>query len=461
MSYDCRGTLAPVVWSYPHRSLSNHFPTGNLLSRNGDEVHSKIELENGSVKKVMIVGAGAQGNVIAGVLEKSEEVGEVMLCDLDEGRAKEVAEYLGSSKIRTARLDASDLQELTDRMNAGDFDLIVNATLPEFNRQILQAALASKTDYLDMASNELLKSSTEETVQNEFLVEQLEYAKEFEAAGLRAFILMGADSGLVNVMAKEAADQLDEIDYIGIKDYGIVECDEPVGLWSLQMYLEDCADPGIYWEDGQYKYAPVFSGEEDYFFGEPLNVWGKVFYHTHEEPVTIPQFIGKPVKYCDFKMGEPGSEMWRFMIDGLRLMDTEPIDVKGVQVSPRDVFFKMLPPTLNPKKCVEMIRDGKIMSRLQLAVDVKGQRDGKKYHHKMWTESPNIVEACDKITGTNDVSWITSIPASIASLMLLRGQIQRTGVFPAEVLEKNEREIFFKGIREWDIKIHKQVSTEV
>jgi hypothetical protein len=64
---------------------------------------------------------------------------------------------------------------------------------------------------------------------------------------------------------------------------------------------------------------------------------------------------------------------------------------------------------------------------LQLAVDVKGQRDGTKYHHKMWTESPNIVQACDKITGTNDVSWITSIPASIASLMLLRAQIQLPG----------------------------------
>ena len=46
-----------------------------------------------------------------------------------------------------------------------------------------------------MASNEMLESSTEETVQEEFLVEQLEYTREFEEAGLKALILAGGDSG--------------------------------------------------------------------------------------------------------------------------------------------------------------------------------------------------------------------------------------------------------------------------
>jgi saccharopine dehydrogenase-like NADP-dependent oxidoreductase len=312
-----------------------------------------------------------------------------------------------------------------------------------------------------MASYEMLQSSTEETVQEEFLVEQLEFAKDFEEAGLKALILAGGDSGLVNIMAREAVDQLDEIDYIGIKDYGIVDCDEPVGLWSLTTYLEDCADEGVYWEDGQYKRAPVFSGEEEYYFPPPLDHRGKVYYHTHEEPITIPKFIGKPVKYCDFKLGDPSSEIWRFMIEGLGLMDTEPIEVKGVSVSPRDVLFKKLPPTLSPKKCVDMVKNNKIMSRLQLAVDVKGSKGDDYLHYKMWTDSPNIVQACATIPGTNDVSWITSVPASILSLMLLRDQIKHVGVFPCEVLDREERETFFSGIKAWEIKIHTQVTTEI
>lgn len=409
----------------------------------------------------MVVGAGAQGNVICGVLSQARDVGTILLVDIDLERAHEVAHFVGSDKIKVERIDASDVDALTARMKQEPYDLLVNATLPVFDRPILEACVRTKTNYLDMASNELLESSTKESTQDEFLVEQFEFAKDFEEADLKALILAGGDSGLVNIMAREAVDKLDEIDYIGIKDYGIVDCDEPVGLWSLTTYLIDCADEGVYWEDGQYKRAPIFSGEEEYYFPPPLDHWGKVYYHTHEEPVTIPKFIGKPVKYCDFKLGDPSSEVWRFMIEGLGLMDTEPIEVKGVSVSPRELLFKKLPPTLSPKKCIQMVKDKKIMSQLQLAVDVKGRKGDEDRHYKMWTESPNIVQACEKIPGTNDVSWITSVPASILSLMLLRGQIKHVGVFPCEVLDREERELFFCGIKAWDIKIHTQVTSEI
>ena len=45
--------------------------------------------------------------------------------------------------------------------------------------------------------------------------------------------------------------------------------------------------------------------------------------------------------------------------------------------------------------------------------------------------------------------------------MILRGQIQRTGVFPCEVLNAEERKIFFDGIKEWEVIIHKQVTTDI
>jgi saccharopine dehydrogenase (NAD+, L-lysine-forming) len=411
--------------------------------------------------KVIIIGAGAQGNVISGVLAQADDVGTVLLGDVDLERANEVAQFVGSDKIKVQLIDASNVDAMVDQIQKGPYELVVNATLPVFDRPILEACAKAGANYLDMASNEMLKSSTGKTVQDEFLVEQFEFAKEFEAAGLKALILAGGDSGLVNIMAREAVDLLDEIDYIGIKDYGIVDCDEPVALWSLTTYLEDCAELGVYWEDGQYKYAPIFSGEEEYYFPPPLDHHGKVYYHTHEEPVTIPKFIGKPVKYCDFKLGDPASEMWRFLIEGLGMMNTDPIDVKGIMVSPRDLFYQQLPPTLAPKKCVEMVKNKKIMSQLQLAVDVKGRAGDEYRHYKMWTDSPNIVQACEKIPGTNDVSWITSVPASILSLMLLRDQIQHVGVFPCEVLDQKERDIFFAGIKKWDVKIHTQITTEL
>jgi saccharopine dehydrogenase-like NADP-dependent oxidoreductase len=142
-------------------------------------------------------------------------------------------------------------------------------------------------------------------------------------------------------------------------------------------------------------------------------------------------------------------------------MDTTPVDIKGNSVSPKDVFCKQLPKTLTPAKCIEMVKEKRIQSQAVLAVDVKGTKAGKKLHYKMWTDSPNIEKACSMIPGTNDVSWITSVPASILSLMILRGQIKRTGVFPCEVLNKKERKIFFEGIKEWDVIIHKQITSDI
>jgi len=409
------------------------------------------------MKKVIIVGAGAQGNVIAGILARAEEVSKIMLVDLDVDRAAEVAEYLNSEKIQVDEADASNKDQLVELFKKDDYDLVVNATLMTFNRQIIEASLEAGSHYIDMASDEFLPEKNGK----QYLTEQLEYAKEFENKGLMANILAGGDSGLVNVMAKEAVDELDEVDYIGIKDYGVVTCDEPVAMWSFQTYLEDCADKAIYWEDGEYKWAEPFTGEEEYYFPAPLNLTGKVFYHNHEEPLTIPQFIGKPVKYVDFKMGDPDSATWEFLLGGLKLMDEKPVDVKGSKISVKDVFCKQLPKTLTPKKCIDLVKEKKVQSQAVLAVDVKGTKAGKKLHYKMWTDSPNIEKACSMIPGTSDVSWITSVPASILSLMILRGQIKRTGVFPCEVLNKEERKLFFEGIKEWEVTIHKQITSDI
>ncbi len=410
-----------------------------------------------SMKKVIIVGAGAQGNVISGILAKAPEVGKIMLVDLDLDKAQEVARALNSEKIEVGKADASNKAELVELFKADAYDLVVNATLMTFNRQIIEASLEAGSHYIDMASDEFFP----EKDGKKYVVEQFEYAEEFEKKGLMANILAGGDAGLVNVMAREAADELDVVDYIGIKDFGVVTCDEPVAMWSFQTYLEDCANEAVYWEDGEYKWAEPFTGEEEYYFPHPLNITAKVFYHSHEEPMTIPQYIGKPVGYVDFKMGDPDSATWEFLIEGLGLMDETPKDFNGALVSPKDVFCRQLPKTLSPEKCIELVKAKKIQSQAVLAVDVKGTKDGVKLHYKMWTDSPNIEKACSMIPGTNDVSWITSVPASVLALMILRGQIKRTGVFPCEALDETERKLFFEGIKEWDVVIHKQVTVDI
>ncbi len=94
-----------------------------------------------------------------------------------------------------------------------------------------------------------------------------------------------------------------------------------------------------------------------------------------------------------------------------------------------------------------------------LTCDVNGKKDGKDKTIKMWTNSPDGAEACRRIPGTNDVSWMTSIPASVFSLMMLRRQVDHTGVFPPEVFTRKEVEIVYQGIQEWGITVHKETKS--
>jgi saccharopine dehydrogenase-like NADP-dependent oxidoreductase len=87
---------APDVETKP-RLMSSSNPIGNRMS-------------SPAGKKVIIVGAGAQGIVITGVLAEAEDVAQIVLGDIDVSRAKEIAETNGSPKIRVIELDATDLE---------------------------------------------------------------------------------------------------------------------------------------------------------------------------------------------------------------------------------------------------------------------------------------------------------------------------------------------------------------
>ena len=153
--------------------------------------------------------------------------------------------------------------------------------------------------------------------------------------------------------------------------------------------------------------------------------------------------------------------MWKFLIQGLGLMDEDPVDIGGCSVSPRELLFRKIPPTASPKKQIELYKSGKLSSRLMLVCDVTGKKNANPVTYRLWTDSPTGKEACRRIPGSNDVSWMTSVPASIFSLMLLRDQVKHTGVFPPEVFDRQEVELLYQGIKEWGITVIKQTETVV
>jgi len=199
--------------------------------------------------------------------------------------------------------------------------------------------------------------------------------------------------------------------------------------------------------------VPIFSGEEMYDFPPPLAVRGKVYLHAHEEPVTIPLHLGRPVQRCEYKIGEPDIDAWRFMVERLRLMDATPIAVRSGTVSPRDLLLALLPPTPSPQRLAQLVQEGRIASRSMLVVDVEGRRGGKRVRLQTWTEAPDLKEACSIVPGASDISLMTSAPAAVFALMALRGQVRGRGVVLPESLDAEARAVFRDGIAAWGIRI--------
>jgi saccharopine dehydrogenase-like NADP-dependent oxidoreductase len=407
-------------------------------------------MQGAHTRKIFIVGAGAQGNVVAYLLSKADDIGSVLLADIDPERARETAANVGSEKIQVDRVDASDIDGMMALMRSGRFDLVVNTALPEFIPQVMLAALRTGTNYLDLSSISLYERKGKP-------IEQLQHEEDWKASGKTALVNGGSAPGLTNIMAREGADALDEVEAIRIRDYSVTSSEEFVSLWSLPVFLIDCATEPMIWEDGKPKRVPIFGGEEMYDFPPPIDRQGKVYYHAHEEPITIPLFVGKPVRHCDYKIGDPEIDVWRFLVQGLGLMDDTPLEIGGARVSPRDLLLRKLPRTIAPQRLLELAESGKLNSQSMVVCDVTGRKDGRDAHVRLWSESPDLRTASTIVPGTSDVSLVTSGPAAVFSLMLLRGQIRRTGVVLPEMLGREERSIFYEGIGKLGIRVQKKI----
>ena len=188
--------------------------------------------------KVLIVGAGMQGQVITWNLGRNAAVTEIVVADYDEERAGFVAGQVGAGKATAIKIDASDADAVA-AAGAGA-KLIVNAVVPQFNMAILRACLKAGANYIDMASGQ----TPTQTIDEGWL-EQSALDPEFKAAGLCALQSTGMDPGVTNTFAANGYEDLDRCYEIRIKDFALFDSPVPLQVWSQETYYTDCAQPPL------------------------------------------------------------------------------------------------------------------------------------------------------------------------------------------------------------------------
>ena len=106
------------------------------------------------MSKVMIIGAGGVGGVVAHKCAQLSEVfTEIVLASRTESKCKTIAAQL-SRPIRTAQVDADNVPALVNLLRQEKPELVINVALPYQDLTIMDACLEAGVHYLDTANYE-------------------------------------------------------------------------------------------------------------------------------------------------------------------------------------------------------------------------------------------------------------------------------------------------------------------
>ena len=373
------------------------------------------------------MGAGGVGAAAATIAQRRDFFDQIVVGDLDLARATSVVEGLDDGRFAAARIDASDVGELTAVLRDAQADAVLNATDPRFNPQIFAAAFDARCTYLDMAAT--LSEPHPERPYSEpgVMLGDLQFAahEEWAAAGLLAVVGIGVEPGLANVFARYAADELfEELDEVGIRDGAnlVVEGYDFAPTFSIWTTIEECLNPPLIWErDRGFYTTEPFSEPEVFDFPagigpvECVNV-------EHEEVVLVPRELD--CRRVTFKYGL-GSEFIEVLrtLHKLGLDSVQKVQVGGVEVSPRDVVAACLP---NPATLGDRMHGKTCAGTLVTGTGKNGEPRAVYLYHVADNERTM------REYGHQAVVFQTALNPIVALELLARGDWSGTGVIGPE-----------------------------
>ena len=377
--------------------------------------------------KVLLVGTGGVGEAIASIARQRPWVEQVVLTDYNRDRLKEVQAKLGDNKrFPIEWIDANKREMVEQLAKKYEVDLIMNACDPSFNESIFDATYNVGVNYMDMAMTLSTPHPTDPFHKCGVKLGdyQFERAKKWEEKGLLCIVGLGVEPGMADVFARYAQDHLfDEIEELGIRDGANIEIKgyEFAPNFSIWTTIEECLNPPVIWEKekGWFTTAP-FSEPEIFDFPEGIGKT-EVVNVEHEEVLLMPRWV--KCKRATFKYGL-GDQFIGVLktLHMLGLDNKEKIDVKGIQVAPRDVVAACLP---DPAHLGD-----KMSGKTCAGTWVKGKKDGKSKQVYLYQVADN--DECMKAWGCQAVVAQTAFGAVIGWDLLEHGLWKGVGVLGPE-----------------------------
>lgn len=373
------------------------------------------------MKKVLIVGAGGVAGVTAYKCAfLAESFGEIVLASRTLAKCEAIA---GSIKERCGRnieirqLDADNVAETVALIKEVRPDLLVNLALPYQDLPLMDACLATGTDYLDTANYE-----PPDVAKFEYKW-QWAYRERFEKAGLMALLGSGFDPGVTNVFCawaqKHHFDEIHELDIIDCNagDHG----QHFATNFNPEINIREITQRGRYFEHGEWVETDPLSWSMMYDFPEGIGP-KKCFLMYHEELESLVLHL-KGLKRARFWMtfGEQYLTHLR-VLENVGMTRIDPVEFGGQQIVPIQFLKKVLPepsslgPLTKGKTCIGCVLKG-----------VKDGRDKKIYVYNICSH-----EEAYREVGSQAISYTTGVPAMIGAKLMLEKTWHKPGVWHME-----------------------------
>ena len=203
--------------------------------------------------KVLIIGAGGVATVAAVKVAKNSDVfDEIMIASRTESKCKAIAQRIADmglrNDIRTAQVDADDVEQLVRLFNDFKPQLVMNLALPYQDLTIMEACLQTGCNYLDTANYE-----PKDEAHFEYSW-QWAYRDRFEKVGLCAILGCGFDPGVTSIFTAYAAKHhFDEIQYLDIVDCNAGDHHKAFATnFNPEINIREITQKGLYWENGKW-----------------------------------------------------------------------------------------------------------------------------------------------------------------------------------------------------------------
>lgn len=378
--------------------------------------------------RFLVLGAGYQGLAAALDLARAPDVEEVVIADVDAARARRAAERLQGSRapVRSETIDVANEPRLVDRLRG--YDVVISAVPYFLNLTLTRAAIDAGVSFCDLGGN------------TDLVREQEALDERARDADVTIVPDCGLAPGMANLLAAAGIARLDRADEVRIRVGGLPLRPRPpldyMMVFSMYGLLNEYLGYATVLRNGKRAEVETLGEVEEVTFPKPV---GKCeAFVTLGGASTMPWTFEGKVKTLDYKtVRYPGQAEKIRLIRDLGLLETTPVPVDGVPVSPRALFAAVVEPLLTFPNEPDVV---------VMRVAVTGVRNGKRREIVF-----EMLDHMDMKRGISAMMRTTAYPTTASALMMARGEVPFRGVAAME--RAIPAEAFLKEIGRHELKI--------